>query len=302
MVDTTCEGARTLHFARANYKVNFDGVKIASETDPVLAYQAPGSLGEQGDGRQYSFLMYTQPPGQDLSDLQIPAEGEAFDATKFQSDNGFKDPAAGVGMLVDLGGQSNCGNGGGGGGGGDRPQSSSPPEAPSSSPAQEEPQQTQAPTPSRAPSTPSPAPQPTSKDTPEPTQAPETPSSTPSEAPEAPASSAPAATSAPAQSSAAPSQQPSETAEEEAPATEAPESEAPATTEAPSTIVSTIIDNGTPSTLLTSAGTNGTVPGSETTTGGPALQTTNDGTGLRMGLASFGVTVAAVLFAGLLAW
>jgi hypothetical protein len=293
MVDTTCEGARTLHFARTNYKVNFDGVKIASETEPVLAYQAPGALGEEGGGRQYSFLMYTQPGNDELSDLQIPAEGQPFDVAQFQSDNGFRDPAAGLGMLVDLGGQSNCGGGGGGGGGG---QEEEEPE-PSSPPAEEQPEETEAPsTPSdTADATPSPTPEPEppSEVTPEPTEAPETPSSAPSETPEAPESTPEETPSAPAQTS-APAAEPSETVDEIVPSTSAPEAQP--TEEPVGTIISTIIDNGTPSTLLTSASD---APGSETTTGGPVLQTTSDAGTLKAG---FAVMVSAMVFAGLLAW
>ncbi|CAA9960143.1 hypothetical protein PTMSG1_03549 [Pyrenophora teres f. maculata] len=109
MVDTTCEDARTLHFAQANFKNNFDVTNIASETEAALPYIAPGSLGETGDGRQYSFMMYEHRGRKEITELQLPAEGEAFDVKVFQAENGLPDAMAGVAMVVDLGGEVNCG-------------------------------------------------------------------------------------------------------------------------------------------------------------------------------------------------
>ncbi|EFQ96583.1 hypothetical protein PTT_00415 [Pyrenophora teres f. teres 0-1] len=109
MVDTTCEDARTLHFAQANFKNNFDVTNIASETEAALPYIAPGSLGETGDGRQYSFMMYEHRGRKEITELQLPAEGEAFDVKVFQAENGLPDAMAGVAMVVDLEGEVNCG-------------------------------------------------------------------------------------------------------------------------------------------------------------------------------------------------
>ncbi|KAF2741173.1 hypothetical protein EJ04DRAFT_454682 [Polyplosphaeria fusca] len=109
MVDTTCDDARTLHFARANYKfLNTGSTALGSSSDPLQEYKAPGSFGETGDERKYSFLMYVNPRSQNITDLKLPQEGEAFDVTQFQSDNGLDDAAAGVGMVVKLGGTANC--------------------------------------------------------------------------------------------------------------------------------------------------------------------------------------------------
>jgi hypothetical protein len=113
MVDTTCPTARTLHYARSNFKFAFaGGTNIETESPPLLDYKAPGALQEQGDGRQYVFLMYTNPQRREINDLQLPAEGAAFDAQKFQSDNRLNDPVAGVGMVVKLGGTAECDAGG----------------------------------------------------------------------------------------------------------------------------------------------------------------------------------------------
>ncbi|KAF2629791.1 hypothetical protein BU25DRAFT_274319 [Macroventuria anomochaeta] len=110
MVDTTCTGARKLHYARSNFKFSFaGGTNIETGSPPLLDYKAPGALGEQGDDRQYVFLMYTNPQRREFAAMQLPAEGEVFDAKKFQSDNGLKDPVAGVGMVVKLGGTADCG-------------------------------------------------------------------------------------------------------------------------------------------------------------------------------------------------
>jgi hypothetical protein len=108
MLDTTCPDKRVLHYARANFKNNLDITNIATQSKAQLEYQAPGSLGETGDDRQYSFLMYINPGRKQIDQLRLPAQGAAFDAKKFQTDNGLTDPAAGVGMLVKLGGQTNC--------------------------------------------------------------------------------------------------------------------------------------------------------------------------------------------------
>jgi hypothetical protein len=108
MVDTTCANKRVLHYARANFKNNLDITNIATQSKAALEYKAPGSLGETGDDRQYSFLMYLNPGRKQLDQLQVPAQGAAFDAKKFQTDNGLSDPTAGVGMTVKLGGQANC--------------------------------------------------------------------------------------------------------------------------------------------------------------------------------------------------
>jgi hypothetical protein len=111
MVDTTCANKRVLHYARANFKNNLDITNIATQSKAALEYKAPGSLGETGDDRQYSFLMYLNPGRKQLDQLQLPAQGAAFDAKKFQTDNGLSDPTAGVGMTVKLGGQANCDGG-----------------------------------------------------------------------------------------------------------------------------------------------------------------------------------------------
>ncbi|KAJ4339418.1 hypothetical protein N0V95_007772 [Ascochyta clinopodiicola] len=109
MVDTTCTNARTLHYVRSNFKFSFaGGTNIETDSPALLDYKAPGALGEQGDDRQYVFLMYTNPQRKEFSEMQLPSEGEAFDVKKFQDDNGLKDPVAGVGMVVKLGGTAEC--------------------------------------------------------------------------------------------------------------------------------------------------------------------------------------------------
>ncbi|KAF2017211.1 hypothetical protein BU24DRAFT_432007 [Aaosphaeria arxii CBS 175.79] len=111
MVDTTCDEARKLHYARTNFKTIFEFTRIESETEPVLSYKAPGAFQETGDDRKYTFLMYGQPSNKEISELKLPEEGAIFDAKKFEEDNGFQEPQAGVGMVVKLGGESSC-NGG----------------------------------------------------------------------------------------------------------------------------------------------------------------------------------------------
>ena len=72
MVDTTCPNARRLHYARANFKNNFDITNIATDSPPIVDYVAPGSVGEKGDNRQYSFLMYLNPGRKEITNLQLP--------------------------------------------------------------------------------------------------------------------------------------------------------------------------------------------------------------------------------------
>ncbi|KAB2103749.1 hypothetical protein AG0111_0g8443 [Alternaria gaisen] len=108
MVDTTCPDTRRLHYARANFKYNFEITNINTSSPALLDYIAPGSVEEKGDNRQYSFLMYTNPGRKEITDLQLPGDNEAFDVTQFQNDNGLGDAMAGVGMVVKLGGETNC--------------------------------------------------------------------------------------------------------------------------------------------------------------------------------------------------
>ena len=111
MIDVTEDNNQILHYARPNFQ-HTDIVEIGNASDAIQAYKAPGSLKETGDGRKYAFLLYRNPQDAELSDLTLPAQGKAFDAAQFQSDNGFKDPEAGIGMVVDLGGQLSTGNDG----------------------------------------------------------------------------------------------------------------------------------------------------------------------------------------------
>ena len=109
MVDTTCPNARKVHYVRANFRFDFQGgTNIVTESAPILDYKAPGAFDEQGDNRQYSFLMYVNPGRKEITDLQLPAEGETFDIAKFESDNGLNPATAGVSMVVKLGGQADC--------------------------------------------------------------------------------------------------------------------------------------------------------------------------------------------------
>ncbi|KAF3008663.1 hypothetical protein E8E13_008945 [Curvularia kusanoi] len=114
MLDTTCPNARKLHYVRSNFKFAFaGGTNIETESAPLLDYQAPGAFDEQGDDRQYVFLMYVNPQRSEFTQMQLPARGAVFDVERFQSDNGLDDAIAGVGMVVRLGGTADCGSEGG---------------------------------------------------------------------------------------------------------------------------------------------------------------------------------------------
>ncbi|OCK88370.1 uncharacterized protein K441DRAFT_311911 [Cenococcum geophilum 1.58] len=109
MLDTTCDSARTLHFLQTDFVYDGTLVNIASSTKPLQAYQAPGAFKETGNGRKYTFLMYSQPGNENISSLKLPNQGDIIDVKQFQDDNGYVDAQAGVGMVVDLGGTTNCG-------------------------------------------------------------------------------------------------------------------------------------------------------------------------------------------------
>ncbi|KAF2203853.1 hypothetical protein GQ43DRAFT_354238, partial [Delitschia confertaspora ATCC 74209] len=108
LIDTTCTEPRILHFAQTNFKYDFDITNLRSDTKPLLEYKPPGFFEEKGDDRKYSFVMYSQPDRENISELKLPKEGEVFDVQKFRDDNGYEDPEAGIGMVVKLGGSANC--------------------------------------------------------------------------------------------------------------------------------------------------------------------------------------------------
>ncbi|KAL6153194.1 hypothetical protein ACJBU6_08356 [Exserohilum turcicum] len=110
MVDTTCSNDRKLHFARPNFKNNFDITNINTSSPAIVAYIAPGTLGEKGN-RQYSFLMYQNPGAVEITKLKLQGGNATFNVQQFQADNGLDAAVAGVGMVVKLGGKANCGNG-----------------------------------------------------------------------------------------------------------------------------------------------------------------------------------------------
>jgi hypothetical protein len=301
MIDTTCN-TRTLHFARTNYKVNFQFVQIQSDTPPVLSYQAPGTFGEQGDGRQYSFLMYAQPRNIELDTLTIPGEGEAFDVEKFQADNGFRDANAGRGMIVQLGGEANCDGA-----------PARPPPAQSLAPAPEEPEETPEPRP-QPPSPPvqSPPQNPPVQEEPETSEAPEVPQATPSSPPVAPPRVTPVVPTPPTEEPETPQtpespQTPAVPGSTQAPQqTQVPDEEGSPTTApvaVPTTdlaVVSSVVRNGTlPSTLVTSPDSD--LTGSQTTSGGPLQQTDNGASGLSLNMASCVMLVSLAVLGSFLA-
>ncbi|KAF2654103.1 hypothetical protein K491DRAFT_660866 [Lophiostoma macrostomum CBS 122681] len=111
MVDVTEDGKNVLHYARPNF-IHTEIVEIGSDSKALQAYKAPGSFGETGDDRKYIFLLYNNPKRDEVSTLKLPSEGDTFDAQQFQDDNGFEAPQAGIGMVVNLGGNSGGGNDG----------------------------------------------------------------------------------------------------------------------------------------------------------------------------------------------
>jgi len=299
MIDTTCP-TRVLHFAKTNYKYNFDVVKLESDATPAQAYKAPGAFGEKGDGREYTFLMYRQPRNREIDTVKVPAEGQAFDVKSFQTENGLSDAVAGVGMVVKLGGQADCD-----GAGqappkkdGDAVSSSAKPPAPSSAPA--------ASSSSAAPEKPKPSP-------PAPVSSSAAPApSKPASSSAAPAPSSPSSASSPATATAAPSSSktiltpavPSETKESNTEQAERP-SQTEAVVIATSVVVEQTVNGNAPgvpaatSTVVVDAPTVPAASGNSSATGpSPALQTVNaaKGRGVEM-VVGLGGLVLGVVFA-----
>ncbi|KAF2809920.1 uncharacterized protein BDZ99DRAFT_299854 [Mytilinidion resinicola] len=108
LLDISCDSARTLHYAKPDFKYDFDITSISSNATAIQEYKPPGAFGETGDGRKYAFLFYNQPGNNDIATMKIPKEGEAFEVKSFQDDNGLVDSVAGVEMVVNLGGSVSC--------------------------------------------------------------------------------------------------------------------------------------------------------------------------------------------------
>ncbi|KAF2190470.1 hypothetical protein K469DRAFT_697730 [Zopfia rhizophila CBS 207.26] len=270
MVDTTCDSARTLHFAQANFKNNFDVTNIASDSQPLQAYKAPGSFNEKGDDRKYSFLMYNNPGRDEVTDLQLPEEGAVFDVKKFQDDNGFEDPVAGVGMVVKLGGTADCNGQPSSPGGGGAESSSAPASGPSSAPASSRVAASSAAASSAAPRTSAPVSQASSRAASATTVRPDAPQST------------------------------ADSDDDDDDVSSTASGGSPQTSELAA--ASSVLQSGRPTStvFLTSIAPDAT--GSSTTTGGPALQTDSGASGLTLATARCMVLASLMAFAGLLAW
>ncbi|EEP78729.1 predicted protein [Uncinocarpus reesii 1704] len=101
MVDTTDRNSRRVHYLQTDFKATGEKTKIESSSQPVVPYAAPGSKGETGK-REYSFLMYLQRPGAQMSN--VPAAGDTIDVKEFEKQNGLPDARTGMAISVDMGG------------------------------------------------------------------------------------------------------------------------------------------------------------------------------------------------------
>jgi hypothetical protein len=276
MVDVTEDDKNVLHYARANFQ-HTEVVAIGSESDALQAYKAPGSFDETGDDRKYIFLLYNNPDKDEISDLKLPSEGDAFDVKQFQDDNGLEDPTAGIGMVVKLGGNS-------GGGDDDTPSTTAAQGSSSAAPASSAPASSAPASSAAASSAPASSAAPSSTVAPEPsTTAADSATTTAVE------SEAPVSTTADASST---------SSEEDSPSTTAVASQSSSDLAAASSVVP---GNSTASTLvLSSVGPDATV--SQTTTGSPAEQTTNGASGLMLGATRYTMAVSLMALVGLLAW
>ena len=99
MVDTTDMSDIVLHFLQTDFKASGGKTGIASASQPLVTYQAPGAFGETGS-RQYSFLLYEQTGDGNLQG--IPQGGENFDVTSFENTNDLSGAEAGIAMFVDV--------------------------------------------------------------------------------------------------------------------------------------------------------------------------------------------------------
>ncbi|KAJ9635401.1 hypothetical protein H2199_008404 [Coniosporium tulheliwenetii] len=100
MVDTSAANEQTLHFLRTGYKPSGEKTQLLSSVDPLVPYRAPGSFEETGT-RKYILLLYSEP--RNLRVRNLPQEGGAFDIGRFQDENNFKNPRAGITFVVNVG-------------------------------------------------------------------------------------------------------------------------------------------------------------------------------------------------------
>ena len=103
MIDTT-SSQRVLHYLQTDFQATEEKTAIASQTKPLQAYKAPGTLGDSGP-RDYTFLMYEQKKAFQAS--AMPSPGSNFDVKTFSSSNGLGDALAGIALSVQVSGGSN---------------------------------------------------------------------------------------------------------------------------------------------------------------------------------------------------
>jgi hypothetical protein len=96
IVDNTCPFSRVLHYARINFKYDFDITNINTSTPAFQSYIPPSSLNEKGDNHQYAALMYTNPGRDVIESLGMPGKGEKYDVKQLQDDNGLGNAEVGL--------------------------------------------------------------------------------------------------------------------------------------------------------------------------------------------------------------
>lgn len=134
MIDTTSQTNRILHYVHSDYmmvqgkhhngtssmaqqmptpmasmaggqmgkgmgKMHMPGVRINSTTQPQMPWKGPGTMGDMGGKRQYTFLMYSQTG--DFQAKGMPQPGQSIDMKQFVQQNGLQPAVAGKTVNVD---------------------------------------------------------------------------------------------------------------------------------------------------------------------------------------------------------
>jgi hypothetical protein len=104
MLDTTDPTYPILHFLQGDLQADGGDTKadLTSQSDPLVPYHAPGTLGEESGPRKYSFLLYDQIEGVGIDYDTSTFLLDRFDQDLFESDNGLTSAIAGLAISVDI--------------------------------------------------------------------------------------------------------------------------------------------------------------------------------------------------------
>jgi len=109
MVDTTDQNNRMLHYVQSDFQATGTKTAIQSNSKPQMPWMGPGTMGDSGANRQYTFLLYEQPNA--FTGQGMPQMGQPVNVQDFVKANGLQKAVAGQTMVVDTGSGSSSGSG-----------------------------------------------------------------------------------------------------------------------------------------------------------------------------------------------